>query len=523
VTFFRFPLVLGASLASLIYALNIGSVVNVMGRTRDFYGLLTFTLAIPFFIGVHLFCESIQQRKERSVLVKFAAAMLVVGYFFTLEKQAPALVMPRYLQLCLAFTLGIPVLPFLFRELVPDAADFSRQLIKRLLVTFFLMSGILLILTTVFYVFGRYSGSLQPFIILEKSAIFLLFVPALWFFLGGIDILHSKSKVVSFKVERFRIVFAAVGLLFVGIVGYQLIDQNIDLMHGFFWFFTIWIVGTILCLFTLPRINLLWIPFSLSLILILTCAGPWSVYSVTKMAQLRAVRGLFQEAGVLDRSKAIARTEVPLPIRRRLSEQLELYHARFEVEDIHRLIWPNVEVTTRRIAAARRSEDGSQLARRTMGILGMGHVSKWDNPNGKYYSFTVDYPPAYDASQFDVISRWEVFNIYDGQAKIQTFQWKKKPVDVKWTRKSKSLTVSMNKKVLITVSISELIKRVESYLKSHPYTSQFRIPQEVMSLEKSNDRLDIKIYFDNVSAEQTTAGYKFSHFKSDLFIKFKKL
>lgn len=139
----------------------------------------------------------------------------------------------------------------------------------------------------------------------------------------------------------------------------------------------------------------------------------------------------------------------------------------------------------------------------------------------EYLSFTTDYPPVYDISGFDVISRLEVFHVFDKSEKSHSFSWRNRTVKVAWLRDPGRIEIVSNKKLLISIEIWELVERARAYLKNTPGSSKFSVPSEVLTLRKENARVKAKLIFDDVSVEVMKDQRIFAHFKSDVYLKFK--
>ena len=115
----------------------------------------------------------------------------------------------------------------------------------------------------------------------------------------------------------------------------------------------------------------------------------------------------------------------------------------------------------------------------------------------------------------------EVFDIYDGEGKSHLFQWNGGSFRLEWEPKLARVNIWQNQEQMISLPVGEVISRARGYLRSHPESSRHRIPQEVLSLEKENAFVKVKIYFDDVSAHPSEKGYQFSHFKSDVLVSVK--
>lgn len=142
---------------------------------------------------------------------------------------------------------------------------------------------------------------------------------------------------------------------------------------------------------------------------------------------------------------------------------------------------------------------------------------------GGYLSFTCDYPPMYEISGYDVLSRLEVFRFFDPPSKSHDFRWNDHSVKVTYRHDRGSVEIRVDGNEVMTLEVPEVIRRAKEYSAKNPKSSTLSVPQIALTTEKENDKIKLKAYFDDVSAESRDETLSIAHFKSDILIKFKNL
>ncbi len=135
----------------------------------------------------------------------------------------------------------------------------------------------------------------------------------------------------------------------------------------------------------------------------------------------------------------------------------------------------------------------------------------------QYYSYVTDYPPMYDIHGYHVLTRLEIFHVFDSKKKGHFFIFKNKPFFISWNSENNTIEIISAKKTLIKVSVENFVKKL---LISPNKTSRI-LPQKFLTITDENENLKIKIFFDDISLQESHKTH-FYHFKSDILINFKK-
>lgn len=134
-------------------------------------------------------------------------------------------------------------------------------------------------------------------------------------------------------------------------------------------------------------------------------------------------------------------------------------------------------------------------------------------PGQSYFSYTTNYPAQYQVEGYDLLTRLEVFHVFDLKPKSHSVTHKGISYKVEWAPEVSTIRILNQKRTLMEVDVKNFITQLQRK------TPGNQIDQSKLTLTQQSQHLDIQIYFDDVSG--MLAPFEIAHFKSDILIRFK--
>ncbi len=252
---------------------------------------------------------------------------------------------------------------------------------------------------------------------------------------------------------------------------------------------SLWLAGiSVFYAFTRSR-NIKVIPATLAMLALVTFAGPWSAYAVSRRSQTVRLETLLERNGMLvEGSVRTPSGEVSFDDRREIGAVLRYLaenHGTASIESWFpegRLaevdtIAGGTEPTERRHADERAALIAAEL--------GLDYVGSWTPGEGEGFNFSVEWDgPPLRISGYDYVVR-------DRSALGDTIRAEGSPVSFAYDEERLAIVTLQDGEAMLSLSLTQLIERVLDYAQAHPPNT--RIPAELLTVEGEIEGMRIAV------------------------------
>jgi hypothetical protein len=127
---------------------------------------------------------------------------------------------------------------------------------------------------------------------------------------------------------------------------------------------------------------------------------------------------------------------------------------------------------------------------------------------GQAWHATTDYPPVYDVSGFEWMSRLEVFRVFDGDRKSHTLVHSGRSYRVEWTSEPPSVAV-VSRGSSWRVGLDGLFARA----RRHSMDTPGPVPHALLAQETRQNKARLRVNVEDISVD---ADGKLLHFKAEI-------
>ena len=252
---------------------------------------------------------------------------------------------------------------------------------------------------------------------------------------------------------------------------------------------SLWLAGiSVFYAFTRSR-NIKVIPATLAMLALVTFAGPWSAYAVSRRSQTVRLETLLERNGMLvEGSVRSPSGEVSFDDRREIGAVLRYLaenHGTASIESWFpegRLaevdtIAGGTEPTERRHADERAALIAAEL--------GVDYVGSWTPGEGEGFNFSVEWDgPPLRISGYDYVVR-------DRSALGDTIRAEGSPVSFAYDEERLAIVTLQDGEAMLSLSLTQLIERVLDYAQAHPPNT--RIPAELLTVDGEIEGMRIAV------------------------------
>ena len=252
---------------------------------------------------------------------------------------------------------------------------------------------------------------------------------------------------------------------------------------------SLWLAGiSVFYAFTRSR-NIKVIPATLAMLALVTFAGPWSAYAVSRRSQTVRLETLLERNGMLvEGSVRSPSGEVSFDNRREIGAVLRYLaenHGTASIESWFpegRLaevdtIAGGTEPTERRHADERAALIAAEL--------GVDYVGSWTPGEGEGFNFSVEWDgPPLRISGYDYVVR-------DRSALGDTIRAEGSPVSFAYDEERLAIVTLQDGEAMLSLSLTQLIERVLDYAQAHPPNT--RIPAELLTVDGEIEGMRIAV------------------------------
>ena len=252
---------------------------------------------------------------------------------------------------------------------------------------------------------------------------------------------------------------------------------------------SLWLAGVSLFYAFSRSHNIKVIPATLAILAVVTFAGPWSAYAVSRRSQTTRLENLLERNGVLvEGGVRTPPSEVSFDDRREISAVLRYLaenHGTASIESWFpegRLaevdtIAGGTEPTERRHADERAALIAAEL--------GVDYVGSWTPGEGEGFNFSVEWDgPPLRISGYDYVVR-------DRSALGDTIRAEGSPVSFAYDEERLAIVTLQDGEAMLSLSLTQLIERVLDYAQAHPPNT--RIPAELLTVDGEIEGMRIAV------------------------------
>ncbi|MCI0419957.1 MAG: DUF4153 domain-containing protein [Acidobacteria bacterium] len=289
---------------------------------------------------------------------------------------------------------------------------------------------------------------------------------------------------------------------------------------------TLWMTG-IAVYFTFrrqPSIKV--IPVSLALLALLTVAGPWGPYALSRHDQTSRLRARLERLGILkDRRVQKALAPVEFKDRNEISALVRYLVDMHGVsslqpwfdEDLKR----RLEKDVARTRSGLFSRNTYAQAKAITGMMGVAYLDVWQHSADPKH-FSANAPPLWNEVRsiagYDYLSRFNLFRTNGGTAST-VISIGASSYELFWGPDVQSVGLRLGKEPLVTLEMGPFLKRLQQQTAEGSNTG---LSEEVLSLEGESASARIKLRFESVSGTRDSSGIRLNNAHGELLLKLKE-
>lgn len=306
--------------------------------------------------------------------------------------------------------------------------------------------------------------------------------------------LRSENRIAGSFAKLFpRFVLPLLVMMFVAIgkriEAFGITENRYYVLVAGLWL-TVWMLYS--CFVKQPRH--IFLPLSLSIIMILAVTGPWNSFTVAKFSQNKRFVGLLNQYELLEKDQIIPRSDLPEGVKREICELLFYFNKNHSLQEM-KLLPKDFELKdTERIF-------GFAYSRRY-------RSDREDSP--EYIRYLVE-----DDRFILPIDGYEILADINATSSREISN-QKGVYRISYFNQDKRLTITKNEKKLYDKNILELVTGTLEGL-----DPEAKLPQEPVLLVDENEDLSVCYVFKRILAykDRTTGELKINHLEFYLLIK----
>ncbi|HQH27905.1 MAG TPA: DUF4153 domain-containing protein, partial [Oligoflexia bacterium] len=204
---------------------------------------------------------------------------------------------------------------------------------------------LLLVYTLILYIYGAVIGATLT---LPKGLIGWMVssyaLLGLFVWLASYPPEAHRTASVKFFYRRFFLLLAPLLLLLAAGLWTRINQYGVTEERYYLALFALWLACASACFLRRAEMSLRFLPASLLVLILISCAGPWSAFSVSRQSQLKRWAKHLEEAGVMPPAFAKPQNKSPLQPQRELSRICEYLSAIYGKHVFRQFFKENTEV-----------------------------------------------------------------------------------------------------------------------------------------------------------------------------------
>jgi hypothetical protein len=252
---------------------------------------------------------------------------------------------------------------------------------------------------------------------------------------------------------------------------------------------SVWLAGVAVFYIVTRSRNIKLIPATLALIAVLTIAGPWGAYSVSRRSQQTRLEGLLVRNGLLvDGRIRPAADDVPFEDRREISavvRYLAQTHGTGSIDPWFEGRLARIDTVAKGTGPSERWQAG-QRAELIVGHLGLRYVDERAGGGEEHFSFFARQDgPAIPIGAYDYVLR-------NRDVAHATVRAEVVPHAFTFLEGRGAIAMTGDGGTLIEIELAPLIERAMEYRRTH--AGESALPREILSVREANERVDLAVY-----------------------------
>ena len=252
---------------------------------------------------------------------------------------------------------------------------------------------------------------------------------------------------------------------------------------------SLWLAGVSLFYAFSRSHNIKVIPATLAILAVVTFAGPWSAYAVSRRSQTTRLENLLERNGVLvEGGVRTPPSEVSFDDRREISAVLRYLAENHGTASIESWFPESRLAEVDTIAGGTEPTERRHADERAALItaeLGLDYVGSWTPGEGEGFNFSVDWDgPPLRISGYDYVVR-------DRSTLGDTVRVEGSPVAFAYDEEGLAVVTLRDGEEVLSLSLTQLIERAFDYARSRPPNT--RIPAELLTVEGEIEDLRIAV------------------------------
>ncbi len=285
---------------------------------------------------------------------------------------------------------------------------------------------------------------------------------------------------------------------------------------------SLWLAGiSVFYAFTRSR-NIKVIPATLAMLALVTFAGPWSAYAVSRRSQTVRLETLLERNGMLvEGSVRSPSGEVSFDDRREIGAVLRYLAENHGTASIESWFPEGRLAEVDTIAGGTEPTERRQADERAALIaaeLGVDYVGSWTPGEGEGFNFSVEWDgPPLRISGYDYVVR-------DRSALGDTIRAEGSPVSFAYDEERLAIVTLQDGEEMLSLSLTQLIERVLDYAQAHPPNT--RIPAELLTVDGEIEGMRIAVSVTSIRGfvegpadpvEGEASAYRLTRLHADYF------
>ncbi len=317
----------------------------------------------------------------------------------------------------------------------------------------------------------------------------------------------ERHPAVEVYVRWYYRVLFPLAILLAMAASRRVAEYGLTEKRYFLYVIAVWITGLSVYFGWLNRRNLKVIPFSMFVLAVMTIAGPWSAYSVSKWNQTGRLGALLEKNGLLKEGKVQkATSEVSIEDRGKISRTLDYLTRMHGANGVK----PYFEADKKPSAAV--------LMKDQLGLDYIVYQRRYDDgPLGEENVYVNG--KMSDAINIEGYSGLHQFYLYPGDRQGRRFTHAGVDYTLAYSSAASSLELKAKDELLVTVPLAPVAERALQYLKDGNLASYSEVPGEVVSVETDAPKMKVKVIIQNMGMKRSGHAVQIQNANGYLLLK----